>query len=185
MTNELATRIEKLQNSTTQGSSQGPLTLSYRDALLSNIRGTPSSVPNTPFKARLCNWLHTKACQIMIEVQSDHQDPLSVAYPDAENPVDMLRQATNARLTTDAEDLVGIPQGSSIRSIKQCRANRFLVEARSRETADWIKEHPDSLEGPFKNRVKVLNHLYPVVVCFMPTHFQTNSVGLTRAGDER
>ena len=177
-TDDIAARIERLQTGTIQGSSQGPLTLSYRDALLSNARKGPPSTPSTPFEARLRNRMNIKACQVMVEVQSDHQDPLRTAYPDAGNPIDMLEQATNARLMTDAEGLVGIPQDSSIRSIRQCRANRFLIETRNSETADWIKEHPDSLQAPFRNQVKILSRLYPVVIRFMPTHFQTDSAGL-------
>ena len=177
-TNDMAAKIEGLQTKVTQVSSQGPLTLSYRDALLSNARSVPPSIPSTPFEARLRNRRNIKACQVLVEVQSDHQDPLRAAYPDAGNPIDMLEQAANSRLTTDAGDLEGVPQGSSIRSIRQCRANRFLIETRSSDTAEWIKEHPDSLQAPFRNQVKILSRLYPVVVRFMPTHFQTDSAGL-------
>ena len=113
-TDDMAAKIERLQTGAVQGSSQRPLTLSYRDALLSNVRKGPPSTPRTPFEARLRNRMNIKACQVMVEVQSDHQDPLRAAYPDAGNPIDMLEQAANARLASGVEDLAGIPQGSSI-----------------------------------------------------------------------
>ena len=113
-TDNMAAKIERLQTGAVQGSSQGPLTLLYRDALLSNARKRPPSTPSTPFEARLRNRMNIKVCQVMVEVQSDHQEPLHTAYPDAGNPIDMLEQAANARLATGVEDLAGIPQGSSI-----------------------------------------------------------------------
>ena len=62
--------------------------------------------------------------------------------------------------------------------IKQYQANRVLFKASKHETADWIREHPDSLQVLFKSKIKILNHQYPVVVRFMPMHFQTVPAGL-------
>ena len=177
-TNELAAKIEELHNNTISGTPRGSLTTSYRDALLSNARHAPPSTPNTPLEARLRNRLNIKACQVMIEIQTDHQDPLREAYPDAEDPISMLRQAADMWIEMSANDSSDIPQGSTIRSIKQYRPNRLLVEVNKHKTANWIQEHPDSLRTLFKNQVKVLNCMYPVVVRFMPTHFQTDPAGL-------
>lgn len=62
---------------------------------MGNMQGAPPSTPNTPLEACLCNRLNIEPCQVMVEIQSTHQDPLRVAYPDEENPIDKLRQAAN------------------------------------------------------------------------------------------
>lgn len=47
-TNNLATKIKGLHINTISGTPQYPLIMSYRDALLSNTRNAPPSMPNTP-----------------------------------------------------------------------------------------------------------------------------------------
>ena len=178
-TNALAEKIEKLQeNTAAQTSTQGPTPISFRDALMGNTRGVSSSTPNTPLEARLRNRLNIKSCQIMVEIQSTHQDPLKAAYPDGDNPIDKLRQAANTWISLKSDNMAGLPDNSNIRSIKQYHAYKFLIETNRSETADWIKKHPETLSAPFKNPVKILNRLYPVIARFMPTHFQTDPAGL-------
>ena len=114
----------------------------------------------------------------MVEIQSTHQDPLKAAYPDGNNPIDKLRQAANMWISLKLDNMAGLPDNSNIHSIKQYHTYKFLIETNRSETANWIKKHPETLSAPFKNPVKILNCLYPVIVCFMPTHFQTDLAGL-------
>jgi hypothetical protein len=177
-TNAIAEKIDKIHTISTQRASQNSLPTSYRDILTGNMNGTPPSTPNTPMEACLRNRINIKACQVMIEIQSEQEDPLHTAYPDESDPFDKLKQAVDAWISTNKDDTTGPPTNSTIRSIKQYHMNRFLIEVNKCETADWIREHPESLHDIFKNQVRILNRLYPVVARFMPTHFQTDPVGL-------
>ena len=178
-TSALVEKFEKLQeNVNTQTNTLGLPPTSFRDALIGNTRRAPPPTPNTPLEARLRNRLNIKACQVMVEIQSEHEDPLKAAYPDKENPIDKLKQATNTWLATESDDTTGPPDNSTIRTIKQYHSKRFLIETNKCETAEWIRDHPESLHSPFKNQVKLLNRLYPVVAHFMPTHFQTDPAGI-------
>ena len=128
-TSALAEKFEKLQeNVNTQINTQGQPPASFRDALMGNIRGAPSHTPNTPLEAQLHNRLNIKACQVMVEIQSEHQDPLKAAYPDKENPIDKLKQATTTWLATGSDNTTGLPVNSTIRSIKQYHEKRFLIK---------------------------------------------------------
>ena len=178
-TNALAEKIKKLQASTVaQGNMQGVLSTLFRDALMGNMQSAPPSTPNTPLEACLHNRLNIKSCQIMVEIQSTHQDPLKAAYPDKDNPIDKLRQAANTWISLKSDNMTGLPNNSNIRSIKQYHECKFLIKTNKCNRADWIKKHPETLNTPFKNLVKIINRSYPVVARFMLTHFQTDPTGL-------
>ena len=61
----------------------------------------------------MCNRLNIKACQIMVETQSDHQDPLRAAYPGAgvDDLLDTLKQAATMWIASDASRSAGVPTG--------------------------------------------------------------------------
>jgi hypothetical protein len=176
--NVIAEIFDKIHTISTQPASQNSLPTSYRDILTSNMDRTPPSTPNTPMEAHLHNRINIKACQVMIEIQSEQEDLLHTAYPDESHPFNKLKQAVDAWISTNKDNTTGPPANSIIHSIKQYHMNRFLIEVNKHKTADWIREHPESLHDIFKNKVRILNCLYPVVACFMPTHFQTDPVGL-------
>ena len=50
----------------------------------------------------------------MVEIQSGHQDPLKAAYPDEENWIDKLKQATITWLATGSVNTTGLPDNSTI-----------------------------------------------------------------------
>jgi hypothetical protein len=172
--------IEKLQVQTANSAQQtAKLETSYRDALIKGNKLPAHPTPSTPHEAKIQNRLNISACQLLIEIQSDRDDPLKHAYPDEPNPIAKIKETANQWLSTiDKEDNPPPPK-SCIRSIVKFKSKKLLVETDTEEAAEWLKRNPERILGRLINSpTKVLNRTYPVIARFMPTLFQTNDDGL-------
>lgn len=150
---------------------------SYRDALLSN-RQITHTLLSTPYEAKLQNRLNIDALQALIEIQSENDNPLKDNNPSDECPTGKLKAVANNWLANrDGDDPP--PPNTVIRALTQYSNKKILLEANTKEAAEWIRQNASRIFQPLIGHpVKTLGRLYPVIARFMPVLFQTNKSGI-------
>ena len=150
---------------------------SYRDALLNNHQ--PAHLPpSTIHEARPMNRLNIKACQVLIEIQSESEYPLKDINPTENNPTGMVKTAANNWLANRDRDDPS-PLNTIICALTQYSNKELLMETNTPEAAAWIRQNASHIfQSLIGHPVKALGRLYPVIARFMPVLFQTNETGI-------
>ena len=161
---------------TVNNHSQANADYTYRDALMNN-QNPALQPPANAYEARLRNRINIDACQVLIEIQTDGENPIRNVDTEDNKSTGKIKIAANHWLANrDVDD--PSPPNTIIRSITLCRNKKLLLEANTPAAADWIKQNAPRILNPLIGHpVKTLDRKYPVIARYMPVLFKTNEEG--------
>ncbi len=177
-------KLQEIQDSLTHASTQitTNANLSYRDVLMSRmISHPPTQLPLTSvYKAKLQNRINIEACQILMEIQAQMENPpTDPTSPDAFSMGKTKTAINNWLANRGIEDPL-LPN-STIRAITEYRKNKILIKTNNCMTAQWLKANAMGIIQPLIGRpIKVLGRLHQVIAQFMPVQFQTNEESIRK-----
>ena len=136
--------------------------------------------PTNIHEAKLQNRLNIEACQTLIEIQSQTENPLHDSAPMDNNLMGKLKIAIN-RWLANSEIKDPPPPNSTICGITEYRNKKLLIETNSHKATIWLKANATQILQPLLGHlIKVLDRLYQVVARFMPVQFQMNAEGIRK-----
>src|SRR5258706_14323978 len=135
---------------------------SYRDALLNNQQ--PAYLPPTNVhKARLQNRINIESRQILMEIQTDSENPIKDDNSSHGKSMGTIKIAANHWLA-NREGEHQPPANILIRAITLFHAKKILIETNTLPAADWLRLNATRVFNPIIGRpVKTLGRLYPVI----------------------
>ena len=152
---------------------------SYRDTLISNQQSAHPQ-PSTIFEAKLQNRLNIDALQTLIEIQTESEDPLGDSISKDDNPTGKLKALANNWLANRDGDNPP-PPNTTIRTLTQYGNRKLLLEANTKESADWICQNASCVFQPLTGHpVRVLGRHYMVIARFMPVLFQADEPSICK-----
>ena len=135
---------------------------SYRDALMSN-QNPASTSPANFHEAKLQNRININAHQILIEIQTDNENPIKDDNPTDSRTTGKLKTTANHWLENRDGDNPP-PSDTSIWAITLCCNRKLLIEANTTAAASWIKLNTNCILSPLIGHpIKVLDRQYLVV----------------------